>query len=642
MTLRHEPTHGGKGSESVPFAHGLVPRCHRAARRRSHRPRRAGALEVTAVGMTLVLSLLFWIPGRASAQVGTTPQPPGFDDFGEWETLSPTGDRGGLSPDGRWIAYGINRVDGENELRLTNLGDRTTEVIAYGAQPVYSANSRWIAYRVGQSEAERNRLRERNEPVQNDMGIRNLRTGETWTVEGVESFTFSSDGAYLAMRRYPPERSRGGAAGGSGEAGQSLGVDGTPGATVLVRDLGAGRDMTFGNVSELAWTPVDDGHLLALVISASDQVGNGVQLFDPGSGELRVLESSEAAYSHLTWRDGAPDLAVFRSKEDEARDGPTEVILTWTGLGGNETAQLYDPTEDPNFPRSMRIAPFRGPSWSLDGEAVFFGMVDWEAKPESTDDEGRDEGGGTQDPSTVQVWHWTDVFVMPWQERHAAQDRQRNLLAIWHRDGGGFVQLGQDLIEETVDPIPGTDFAWVAEWSKYAMERSIGRPGADLYLLDMRTGERMLLKENVNDRYVEASPGGRYLLFMDDDHFWTVDLGTRAVTDITAAAPVSFIDLESDQTSKVYPDRLQKPPFGWAGWTTGDEAVLFYDKYDIWAVAADGSGAERLTDGAAEEVRHRLVRLDRAFRGFGGFGGGGADRRPLRGTSGSTWVGPST
>ncbi len=62
---------------------------------------------------------------------------------------------------------------------------------------------------------------------------------------------------------------------------------------------------------------------------------------------------------------------------------------------------------------------------------------------------------------------------------------------------------------------------------------------------------------------------------------------------ITASAPVSFINLESDQTS---PD---KPAFGVAGWAKDDAAVLLYDKYDLWQVAPDGSGAKNLTNGAS-------------------------------------------
>ena len=38
--------------------------------------------------------------------------------------------------------------------------------------------------------------------------------------------------------------------------------------------------------------------------------------------------------------------------------------------------------------------------------------------------------------------------------------------------------------------------------------------------------------------------------------------------------------------------------------------MLLYDKLDIWEVKPDGSGATRLTNGAAGELRHRVVRLD--------------------------------
>ncbi len=54
------------------------------------------------------------------------------------------------------------------------------------------------------------------------------------------------------------------------------------------------------------------------------------------------------------------------------------------------------------------------------------------------------------------------------------------------------------------------------------------------------------------------------------------------------------------------------------------EEVLLYDKYDLWKVAADGSKLERLTNGATEQVRHRLIRLDQV----GSMGGRG------RGSSG--------
>jgi len=92
-----------------------------------------------------------------------------------------------------------------------------------------------------------------------------------------------------------------------------------------------------------------------------------------------------------------------------------------------------------------------------------------------------------EEPSTVEVWHWKDVLVMPFQKTNNDQLRKRNMPAAWHLDTGAFVQLGKDPVNEQVVPIKRAPVAYVAEWSKYAMDRTIGRPAADLYLQDLKT-----------------------------------------------------------------------------------------------------------------------------------------------------------
>ena len=465
----------------------------------------------------------------------------------------------------------------------------------------------------------------------------NLKTGEILSFEGIQSFSFSSDGVFLAMQRYPPKAPAAPSAGrgqdNSGEAAEKLGT------TLIVRKLSNQSDTTFGNVSQSVWQDTENSHLLAITISADGKTGNGIHLFDAETGVLRVLDSSSSIYKGLSWREDAADLSVFRTQDDEGREGATHLLLAWTGIGQNERQFLYDPTKDPKFPEDKRTVSFRPLSWSDNGKILFFGIAKWEnkalpdkkseEKPETktseNEAEGEDEAAGktpTEEPSTVEIWHWTDVFVMPWQKEHARQDRQRNMLSAWHLEDGKFVQLAKDPINEQVTLIQHSNLAYVAEWSKYAMERSIGRSGADLYLLEVTSGIRTMLIENINDWYVESDPSGKYLLFLQDKHYWTVDLDTREIVNITKNAPVSFIDSESDLTLKIFPDRLQKPPFGVAGWTKTDASVLLYDKYDVWKVAPDGSKVERLTDGSAEQVRHRLIILDEAagsrrWRGFG-------------------------
>jgi dipeptidyl aminopeptidase/acylaminoacyl peptidase len=321
------------------------------------------------------------------------------------------------------------------------------------------------------------------------------------------------------------------------------------------------------------------------------------------------LDSSAAAYSGLIWRKESADLTVLRAKTDDRHEGATQVALAWRRLGeAAEARQTYDPTADTKFPAAMRTVAFHRPSWSQDGAIVFLGVAKWREKPASekrpAGNDAKDSAKDDDEPAGVDVWHARDVIVMPKQKIDARLERQRNLLAAWSVDTGRFIQLGRER-DEQVTPLRNLKQGYVTNWSAYAMERTIGRPAADLYLIDFESGERTKVKDRVNnDFYIHASPGGRYLLYLQDDQYWTVNTATRAVVNITKGAQTSFVDRESDATVK------QKPAFGVAGWTKNDEAVILYDKFDLWQVSPDGAGAKRLTDGAAEQVRHRYLRLD--------------------------------
>jgi dipeptidyl aminopeptidase/acylaminoacyl peptidase len=549
-------------------------------------------------------------------------------DYGQWESLAVPREFGGLSPDGKWIAYGINRSNRENELRITNVADGTTKTAAFGTQAVFSSDSRWAAYAIGYSESQEEKMKKEKKPVQRKLGLLNLSTGEQIVVDSVESFAFSPTGTYLAMRKYAPEK--------KDAPDSSANVDDeTPGATLILRQLSSGHDTSFGNVSEFAWQDLPKrGTFLAMIINSEDKTGNGVQLFNSENGSVRVLDSSASVYSGLAWRKDGADLAVLRSKSDDQRENATQIVLAWNHVGeGSEAAHTYDPTADTKFPSGMRTVPFHKPAWSEDGDTVFVGMAKWEekiAEPKKSEkdaggdgakvdasksdsaktdsaakEKGKDgKGKDADDPATVAIWNARDNEVMPKQKLSAKHDREKNILCAWHLQNGQFVPLGKDLEEEIV-PFGHQQTAYAANWSAYAMERSIGRPAADVYFIDLATGNRTKIQDRLNDDYyLEASPAGHYLLYFHDNNYWTVNTATRAVVNITKTVPTAFADLEADYTIK------QKPAFGFAGWTKDDASVILYDKLDLWQVSPDGSHATKLTDGAADQVRHRYVKLN--------------------------------
>jgi dipeptidyl aminopeptidase/acylaminoacyl peptidase len=514
-------------------------------------------------------------------------------DYGQWETLVSyprASSTGPLSPDGRWLVYGISRSNRNNELRVVQIGSDKPIVAAFGDQPAFSADSRWLAYSIGVSEAEEEKQQKARRPVRRKLGLLNLATGETTTIDEIEAFAFNASGSHLAMRRYAPEAPRGEQASSATPA--SSEERPRPGTVLMVRELSSGADTTFGNVAEYAWQ--SSGPQLAMALSVEGQAGNGVQLFNPAAGMLRVLDSSAATYTGLTWRKDSADLVVLRSKTDSGHDGPTHAVLAWRAIGAAPApATVLDPTVDGILPRNRRVVAWRRPEWSKDGSAVFVGVADWEQKTD----------GSVEDAAEVDVWHWRDVDVIPLQEKRIATDRQRNVLAVWHLDGRTLLPLATSHLDD-VRILEGQSRALVLDRAPYAMQRSIGRRHADAYLVDLKTGARSSVKSRIEDQYLQVSPDGRALVYFQDDHYWAYDLATNTHTNLTKAIASSFVDRESDATVK------QKPPFGVAGWVKGGGAVWLYDKFDIWEVATSGKQATRITEGTAEQVRHRLVRLD--------------------------------
>jgi dipeptidyl aminopeptidase/acylaminoacyl peptidase len=519
---------------------------------------------------TSVSVLVFGILGAANAlaQADSVKRPITPDDYGKWESL---GFARVVSDDGSWFAYSINRVNDEDELRIAHLAGDTTIAVPYATSAAFSDDGRWVAYRIGVGPKERKQLEDQKKPVRSKLGLRELVTGDTLVIDDVAEFAFSDGGGYLAMRRYPP----------SGNERKHKGVD------LVVRDLARGLETNFGNVAEYAWQ--DDGSLLALLIDAEGQAGNGIQLFDPRSGRLRTLESEATGYLDLTWREDEDDLAVLRVRaDDEHYEDSTHVVVAWRGLAGRNSATL-------------RFDPDSAAADSVEAEADSAA-----APPNDEEDDPADKSAADDDeddePSTVQIWHARDVEIYPEQEVRASRDREDNFLSVWHLDAGRFVQLETDLIE-AVRIAAGDRQALGTDETPYENEMMFGPVYRDLYVIDVGTGEATLVKERVQYSF-RPSDGGRYLLYLVDDHYWTYDMRSGRHVNITENLPSSFVDLDDDHTVD------QKPPFGIVGWTENDRRVLVNDEYDVWEIRPDGSGGRRLTTGAEEEVRHRRAWLD--------------------------------
>ena len=537
------------------------------------------------------------------------------DDYGQWETLG----QATLSPDGLWLAVAISRVNDEDELRIHHTDSDSVVVVPFGRGPQFSEDGGWLAYAIGISPDEREALQERREPVRTDMGLLNLRTGEQETVEDISSFSFSGDGRHLALRRYEPEEQESG------------------GADAIVRDLAAGTSISFGNVAALAWQ--DEGYLLAMTVDAEDRVGNGVRLYDPVSGRIRSLDTDEAEYRRLSWREEAADLAVLKTYTDDEHEDTAHVALAWRGLDDGEgTALVLDPRSATGLLPGQRVVEHRAPAWSEDGSILFLGyqeripapedeVADEEEGDEAEDDEGQQgdaegveegaegegEGGEAgedddEERAGVEIWHSLDVDPVPQQRVRERQLRARNQIGAWHLEDGRFLMLGGEHADQT-GLVEGGSHVLNRDETPYDVDAMFSQQFYDLYAVDAGSGAESLVRERIT-LPAQGSPGGDYAIWFEGEDYWTHDLSSGETRNITADLGGTFVNLD------LTPTREQMPSFGLAGWTEDDEAVLINDRWDVWEVRPDGSGGRRLTAGAEDEVRYRAVQPDPEAEAF--------------------------
>ena len=297
------------------------------------------------------------------------------EDYGRWERL------GGatLSPNGRWAAVGISRVNDEGELRIHSTDSDSVVVVPFATRPVFSSDNRWLAYSIGVSPDERERMRKQKKPVRNKLGLLDLGTGE------------QED-----RRRHPVVLVLGGRALHRAAALQARRQEERRLWTWWCASSRPGRRSAWGNVARMSWR--DEGHLLAMTIDADDQVGNGVRLYDPGErGGCGLSTRTRRRTATWGWREDAADLVVLKTYTDDDHEDTAHVALAWRDLDDDDPrAFVLDPREGGGtlLPQGMRVVEHRRPSWSEDGRTIFLGLQD---RTPVEKDEGDAEGQGEEE-----------------------------------------------------------------------------------------------------------------------------------------------------------------------------------------------------------------------------------------------------
>jgi len=587
--------------------------------------------------------------GAPSAAAAAAPRPMELPDILAWKSIGASA----VSDDGRWFAYRLSPVVGDSEVVVRAVeGDKAYtfpagEAPSAGGRPggpgdepglpaaalQFSADSKWAAFMVYPTRAEAQRARSQRRPAaQPKARLLDLESGTDVAFDNVRRFAFAGErGGWIAMQKAPAGAggtavgappAQGPARGGSG--GDAAG-DRPKGTDLILRELATGRDLNVGNVSEFAFDK--SGRYLALVIDAPDKAGNGVQVRDMETGVVQALDSASASYERLSWTEKGDGLSVIRGRDDERYRDKRYAAIGFTGFGAAGALQrvVYDPASDEGFPQGFSISPARSAVWTEDLGALLFGIRELEKaepKPGATPaDKGPADSPGapapppapeTPDDDKVDLvlWHYKDPRLQSQQRVQEQADKNFSYLSIFRVKENRFIRLADDEVR-SVSAAPKQRYGIGLDMRAYELMGNLdGRRYQDVYVIDLRTGERKLAVRKLRNMG-QPSPDGSKFFYYDDGHYFSYDMASGASVNLTKSVPASFIDVDQDTN-------VVKPPTPALGWTKDSDAVLLSDGWDIWRVPVSGGTASNLTaNGRRDGLRYRsLLRLDPEEKGF--------------------------
>ena len=591
------------------------------------------ALRLVAL-IVLILPLAF---AAGTAAPAGPKKPLSYGAYDGWRTIQGAA----LSRDGQWLVYALVPQDGDGELVVRNLKTDKEFRAARGRQPVISVDGRFVVFTVAPVKADVDKAKKDKkkpeEQPKSALGVMDLATGQVTTVERVKSFKVPEEsGAFVAYLLEPPlkkpdeKKDEAKKEEAKPEAKPEPGKEAPkpdepkkeekkkePGTDLVVRDLATGKETRIAEAVEYAWNK--PGTWLAYGISSKIPENDGAFAFEAATGKTVSLLKGLGNYKNLTFDEKGAQLAFTSDRDDYKAERSASKLYHWSPAAAgvklvsrtNKAAHASEavdlvaataateivPALAKGFPAGMAVSENGKLQFSKDGGRLFFGIAA-AAKPEPKD---------APEPIKVDIWNWRDPFLQPMQKVQAEEEKKRTLMCVVHflPKEKRFVQLATaevpdiTLSEDAKVALGSSDLA-------YRQLVSWDTGYEDIHVVNLADGSKKRVLEKTPNG-ARLSPGGAWLYYYDGlDNAWrTHRIADGKTFDLTGKLPVRFDDEEHDT-----PDDPR--PYGVAGWTDGDKALLVYDRYDIWEISPDGAKSRMVTNGLGRRAKlaFRYVRLD--------------------------------
>ena len=526
-----------------------------------------------------------------------------------------------ISNDGKWVVYTIDPQEGDNELVIQSSDARYKKSVPRGYSAVITEDSRYVVFKIKpfykDTREAKIKKKKADDMPKDSIAIVELGKEEIWKTAKVKNYKTPQKTygwvAYqlekiaepLAKPKLPdannkskvtdslnhiidslqsiiqaiPERKKRVRGDGTEEfieqdadGDEPAGPAADAGSDLVLRKLETGEEKIFANALEYYFSKTGDKLLIEQAKNPKDSLSKAtILLYDLKESTSTVLSKGGNDFKNFTMTDDGSQIAYLAERDARPKE-LQKFYRIWYYKSGMDSATLLADKNSVDMHLGMGISEYGNLSFSKSGKRLFFGTAPIQPPKDTSIIE--------MDMPKLDIWHYNDDYLQTVQitpaRLRAAQ--QENFLAIYDLEKKTIKQLGSKEIPQVIptNEGDGDTFVGVTDFGKRIESQWRGNTLKDIYAIDVNSGNKQLVKENLFGQ-VYPSSTGKYIMWYDRKarHYFAWDGETTR--NITAKIKVPLWNEDYDS-----PD--EPGNYGVMGWNEGDSAVYVYDKYDVWRV----------------------------------------------------------
>lgn len=379
-----------------------------------------------------------------------------------------------------------------------------------------------------------------------------------------------------------------------------------PANDLVLKELSTGKEMLFAKVLEYYFSKTGDKLLFEQATDPADSLSTRrVVLYDLKTGRPVTLSKGGNEFKNFAMSEDGSQVAYVAERDAKQRD-LVKFYKLWHYKEGMDTAEWIVDKNSTGMKLGMTVSEHGNISFSKSGRRLFFGSAPVPVPRDTTLIE--------MDMPKLDIWHYNDDYLQTVQNfparLRAAQ--QENYLTMYDLETKKIRQIGSREIPQVLptNEGDGETFVGVTDFGKRVESQWLGPTRKDIYAIDVNTGYKMMVKENLHGQ-VYPSATGKYIMWYDRkarEYFIWDGSGVKNITEkIRPAMWNEEFDSPDDPNN-----------YGVMGWYEGDSTVYVYDRYDIWAVdLLDNMSPRNMTgNGRSAKTTYRYLPLNEDERYF--------------------------